>query len=208
MNIIKKIKAKAEDNAHNEGVTLAFLGDSVTQGCFELYKKEGNIVETVFDKRHSYEAYVFEIFCMLYPTVTLNIINAGVSGDRASSGAERVERDVLSHKPDLTVVCYGLNDCAPEKTGLERYITSLGSIFDKLKDGGGDIIFMTPNMMNTKISPHLTDKDYIQKLQAGMKGRRRFVRERYIVKDGYDQLPAEALESIEDLISVMCDMVK
>ena len=30
MNIIKKIKAKAEDNAHNEGVTLAFLGDSVT----------------------------------------------------------------------------------------------------------------------------------------------------------------------------------
>ncbi len=161
MNIIKKIKAKAEDNAHNEGVTLAFLGDSVTQGCFELYKKEGNIVETVFDKRHSYEAYVFEILCMLYPSVTLNIINAGISGDRASSGVERVERDVLSHKPDLTVVCYGLNDCAPEKTDLERYITSLGSIFDKLKDGGGDIIFMTPNMMNTKISPHLTDKDYI-----------------------------------------------
>ena len=56
--------------------------------------------------------------------------------------------------------------------------------------------------------PDLTDKDYIQKLQAGMKGRRRFVSERYIVKDGYDQLPAEALESIEDLISVMCDMVK
>ena len=56
--------------------------------------------------------------------------------------------------------------------------------------------------------PDLTDKDYIQKLQAGMKGRRRFVSERYIVKDGYNQLPAEALESIEDLISVMCDMVK
>ncbi len=161
MNIIKKIKAKAEDNAHNEGVTLAFLGDSVTQGCFELYKKEGNVVETVFDKRYSYEAYVFEIFCMLYPSVTLNIINAGISGDRACSGAERVERDVLSHKPDLTVVCYGLNDCAPEKTSLEEYITSLGNIFDKLKDSRCDIIFMTPNMMNTKISPHLTDKDYI-----------------------------------------------
>ena len=56
--------------------------------------------------------------------------------------------------------------------------------------------------------PDLTDKDYIQKLQAGMKGRRRFVSERYIVKDGYDQLPAEALESIEDQISVMGDMVK
>lgn len=104
---------------------------------------------------------MFEIFCMLYPSVTLNIINAGISGDRACSGAERVERDVLSHKPDLTVVCYGLNDCAHEKTSLEEYITSLGNIFDKLKDSRCDIIFMTPNMMNTKISPHLTDKDYI-----------------------------------------------
>lgn len=160
MNIINKMNAKAADNAHNEGVTIAFLGDSVTQGCFELYKK-GNSVETVFDKRHSYEAYVFEIFCMLYPSVTLNIINAGISGDTAKAGAERVDRDVLSHRPDLTVVCYGLNDCSSEKESLENYKAALGKIFNKLKDGGGEIIFMTPNMMNTKISVHLTDKDYI-----------------------------------------------
>lgn len=161
MNIIKKMIEKAEDNAHKEGVTIAFLGDSVTQGCFELYKKEGNIVETVFDKRHSYEVYLYEILCTLYPTVPVNIINAGISGDTARSGVERVERDVLRHSPDLTVVCYGLNDCGTEEESLKKYIISLRGIFDKLKTSGCDIIFMTPNMMNTKISVHLQDKDYI-----------------------------------------------
>ncbi|MBO5008463.1 MAG: GDSL family lipase [Clostridia bacterium] len=161
MKITKKLAQKAADNAHTEGVTIAFLGDSVTQGCFELYKKEGNVIETVFDKRHSYEAYVFDAFCVLYPTVTINIINAGISGDNAKSGAGRVERDVLRHNPDLTVVCYGLNDCGNEEGRLDTYLSSLSNIFDRLKSNGSEIIFMTPNMMNTKISVHLKDKDYI-----------------------------------------------
>lgn len=161
MKITKKLAQKAADNAHTEGVTIAFLGDSVTQGCFELYKKEGNVIETVFDKRHSYEAYVFDAFCVLYPTVTINIINAGISGDNAKSGAGRLERDALRHNPDLTVVCYGLNDCSIEEGSLDTYLSSLSNIFDQLKSNGSEIIFMTPNMMNTKISVHLKDKDYI-----------------------------------------------
>ena len=40
---------------------IAFLGDSVTQGCFEIYKKENNEIETIFDKQYSYEKYVFDI---------------------------------------------------------------------------------------------------------------------------------------------------
>ena len=41
MKIIEKIVRKAEDHSHYEGVTVAFLGDSVTQGCFELHEREG-----------------------------------------------------------------------------------------------------------------------------------------------------------------------
>lgn len=33
--IIEKIKAKQENLQKNEAVTIVFLGDSVTQGCFE-----------------------------------------------------------------------------------------------------------------------------------------------------------------------------
>ena len=161
MKIIEKLVNKNNDVAHYEGATIAFLGDSVTQGCFEIYKKENNVVETVFDKRYSYEMGVFEILNLLFPSATLNIINAGISGDRASVGAVRVQRDVLRHQPDLTVVCYGLNDCNEAPDSVTNYTTALQEIFTKLKEAGSEIIFMTPNMMNTKVSPHVTDPDFI-----------------------------------------------
>lgn len=162
MNIMKKMNRKAKDNGCAEGVTIAFLGDSVTQGCFELYRKKDNSFETVFDKNHAYHTYVAEIFTRLYPTVPVNIINAGISGDNATGGLERLERDVLRHEPDLVVVCYGLNDATEEEGSLEKYVDALSRIFDKLIKSKTETIFMTPNMMNTGISDHLSDKDLIE----------------------------------------------
>lgn len=162
MKIIEKMTEKAQDHFHHEGVTIAFLGDSVTQGCFEIYKKENNEIETVFDKRYSYEMRVFDILCTLYPNVTVNIINAGIGGDRSTRGLERLERDVLRHEPDLTVVCYGLNDCSTKPESIERYTTALRGIFEKVLSSGSELIFMTPNMMNTRVSPHLSDPDFIR----------------------------------------------
>ena len=161
MKILKKINEKANDHYNHEGVTVAFLGDSVTQGCFELYKDEKKQIETFFDKRHSYERYFFDILCMLFPNVTVNIINAGISGDNSKRGAERVDNDVIRHAPDLTVVCYGLNDCSKKENSIADYTKALEIIFDKLSASGSEIIFMTPNMMNTKVSPHINDSDFI-----------------------------------------------
>ena len=49
MKIMNRIHEKANDNANKPGVTIAFLGDSVTQGCFELYKKsDGSIGGAAF----------------------------------------------------------------------------------------------------------------------------------------------------------------
>ena len=46
MRIIEKMAEKSKDNFEKRGVTIAFLGDSVTQGCFELYINEnGEIVD-------------------------------------------------------------------------------------------------------------------------------------------------------------------
>lgn len=162
MKIMEKMARKARDHFHNEGVTIAFLGDSVTQGCFEIYKKENDQIETVFDKRSSYEYYVFDMLCTLFPNVTVNIVNAGISGDQATRGRERLERHVLRHEPDLTVVCYGLNDCGTKPDSVEKYTAALRGIFEGLRGAGSEIIFMTPNMMNTRISPHLSDPDFIE----------------------------------------------
>lgn len=161
MKILNKLAAKAGDHMNHEGVTIAFLGDSVTQGCFELYKKGEHGIETVFDKKHSYEMYLFDILCSLYPNVTVNIINAGISGDTTKGGLARVERDVVRHQPDLTVVCFGLNDCSRHPEQIPGYVERLSEIFDRILAGGGELIFMTPNMMNTQVSPHLSDPTII-----------------------------------------------
>lgn len=162
MKIIEKMARKTADHMNNEGVIVAFLGDSVTQGCFEIYKKENNEIETVFDQRYSYERSVSDILATLFPMCPVNTVNAGISGDNSGRGVERVERDVLRHAPDLTVVCYGLNDCDRSEKSVEKYTNNLRLIFERILKSGSELIFMTPNMMNTRTSPHLTDTDFIE----------------------------------------------
>ena len=87
----------------------------------------------------------------------LTIINAGRSGDNTQRGLERLERDVLSHQPDLAVVCFGLNDIVNGMVGLDLYLHNLESIFQKLQLSGIESIFMTPNVMNTYISQQVTE---------------------------------------------------
>ncbi|MBQ8802337.1 MAG: SGNH/GDSL hydrolase family protein [Tyzzerella sp.] len=160
MKIAEKLAAKAKDNFEQPGVTIAFLGDSITQGCFELYRIDEERFETVFDKNSAYHFYLAKILSVLYPTVPVTMINAGVSGGNAEHGLKRLERDVLRHRPDLTVVCFGLNDCGHYADGLKTYCDSLEQIFANLEEAGSEIIFMTPNMMATYVSFRLKDEKF------------------------------------------------
>lgn len=180
MRIIEKMAKKTADHMNNEGVLIAFLGDSVTQGCFEIYKKENNQIETVFEQRHSYERTVTDILAMLFPMVPVNTLNAGISGDWSTRGVERVERDVLRHEPDLTVVCYGLNECRGKPESVEIYTEALRKIFNKVRTSGSELIFMTPNMMNTYVSPHLTDPDFIKIAEVTAKNQNNGIFEAHI----------------------------
>lgn len=159
MKIIEKISAKAQDNRIHSVVTLAFLGDSVTQGCFEIYRNNEGIA-TVYDQKNSYEMGVFNILSTLYPSCTINIINAGISGDNTSGALLRIDRDVIKYSPDLCVVCFGLNDCSVEEGSVKKYSDNLRKIFEKLRAANIEIIFMTPNMMNTEVSPLLSDEGF------------------------------------------------
>ena len=154
----EKIADKLKSNFDYPGVTVAFLGDSVTQGCFEVYMKSETDIETVFDKNHAYHKYFADIFTVLCPNVPVNIINAGISGDSAPHGLSRMDNDVLKYNPDLVVVCFGLNDCGQGLEGKDKYINALSEIFDKIKKSGSELVFMTPNMMCTKVSCHLHDE--------------------------------------------------
>ena len=155
MKIVELLKRKQEDLVGNKPVTIAFLGDSVTQGCFECYLTSPTTLQTVFDYSSAYSSRLREMLNLLYPSVQVNIVNSGISGDSAPVGLKRLERDILSYQPDLVVVSYGLNDSTGGLAGLERYTDALDGIFSKLKEKGIETVFLTQNYMNTKTSPHL-----------------------------------------------------
>ncbi len=156
MEIIKKLSEKSKDIYENSPVTMAFLGDSVTQGCFDVYIKSCGGLETYFDSGHAYHSYLKKIINTLYPNVPLAMINAGLSGGTAEQGLNRLERDVLRYSPDLCIVCFGLNDCCGGS--LDTYISSLKEIFVSLKEINCEVIFLTPNMMCTELSCHIKDE--------------------------------------------------
>ena len=157
MKIIEKLAAKNKDIYQAKPVTIAFLGDSITQGCFECYFDE-NGVQTVFDAKCAYPTRVKEILNSLYPSAQINIINSGISGDNAVNGNNRFERDIAPFNPDMVVVSFGLNDAGKGKEKVEQYITALKSIFEKVANMGAECIFIFQNMMNTRVSCHLKDE--------------------------------------------------
>ena len=118
MKVVEKIKLKQEDLLNSQPITIAFLGDSVTQGCFECYLTSPTTLETVYDSASSFSNRLKELFAILYPKAPINFINAGVSGDSAVGGLKRIDRDVLKYNPDLVVVGFALNDSCAGINGL------------------------------------------------------------------------------------------
>lgn len=134
---------------------LAFLGDSVTQGCFEISFSREDVLETSYRQRQGYPHKLGEILSYLYPKASVNILNYGVSGETASMGLRRID-EMLSHKPDGVVVCFGLNDAGSGMDGLEAYRENLRSIFERLSKV--DVVFMTPNRMAEQADSFLLDE--------------------------------------------------
>ena len=163
MKIVEKIIAKQRNLNANPPVTIAFFGDSVTQGCFELYKTSETSFLPEVRVEEGYHAKLRSIFQMLYPMVPINMIYGGISGGNTEVALGRVERDVCAFNPDLTIVCFGLNDCCAGERGHEGYRNALKGIFKKLKECGSEIIFMTPNLIPEEVSPEEKD-EYTKKV--------------------------------------------
>lgn len=140
MDIREKINFTNEELRKFGPITIVAFGDSVTHGA--VAPDEINF-ETVYwnrlkQKINSVRSYT-----------PVNIINAGIGGISAKDSIPLTETRVLSHNPDLVIVCFGLNDVNGE---LDEYIDSLKEIFQKCIDFGTEVIFMTPNMLNTYVA--------------------------------------------------------
>lgn len=191
MKIINKIATKAAGSSMAKVPlpTIVFLGDSVTQGCFETYRSLENCADCVYDQSGVYHSYLKQMLSHIYPKAAVTIVNAGICGDNSGGGLARLERDVLSHHPDLTVVCFGLNDSNWGMDGIEKYKSNLRAIFQKLKDADSEIIFMTPNMMNTRLSFLIKDQMFIDVANSTMKHQTEGVMDAYM--DAAREISAE-----------------
>lgn len=169
MKIIEKIAAHNEDNRANPAPMIAFLGDSVTQGCF---------LST--DYEEAYHNKVRQRLNYLYPSAVVNILNAGIGGTTADFGAERLERDVLSKAPDLCVVCFGLNDVGRGENEIPLYVSSLESIFTRLQNNGIEVIFMTPNMLNASYEEAYTPEQHREYAQVTAKWQNEGLMDKYM----------------------------
>lgn len=158
MRLLQKIKEKTRDPSAEAPVKLAFLGDSVTHGCFEIVQKADGSFDCAYDYKAVYHSRLKSKLETVFPNCPVCVINAGVSGENAVQGAQRVQRDVIDAKPDLAVVCFGLNDAGAGEAGLDRYGGALTSIFRRLRAAGIDAVCLTPNMMCSACSPELKEE--------------------------------------------------
>ncbi len=163
----EKVIARNKNKTGAAPATIAFLGDSVTQGCFEVYQIGENAVETDYRYQDGYVEQFRSMVMTHFPMAMVNVINAGISGDSAPGGAARLARDVLPFSPDLVVVCFGLNDCGHGMAGIAAYTNALRSIFKTLNEKGVQALLLTPNMCCTYPSYEL-ENDFLRGISAGI----------------------------------------
>lgn len=139
MDIREKLKMDYKALCEHGAITIVAFGDSVTHGAFD---------HGVIDRELVYHRILEKKINALRPYIPVNMINSGIGSTSAKSSLARLESQVLSHSPDMVIVSFGLNDVNGQ---LEDYIGSLRKIFSACMDAGAEVIFMTPNMLNTRV---------------------------------------------------------
>lgn len=127
-------------------INIVILGDSVSHGVVNGYNDYENVYWNRLKKKlNAYRDYI-----------PVNMINSAIDGTTAKFALERLDKQVFAYTPDLVIVCFGLNDV---NGTIDEYIDSLKVIFERCQNDGCDVIFMTPNMLNTYV-PEDTPKQY------------------------------------------------
>lgn len=162
MDIRKKINFTREELTEHGPITIVAFGDSVTHGAVA----SGEInYETVYWNRLKQKINAIRNY------TPVNVINSGIGGINAKESIPLTESRVLAHNPDLVIVCFGLNDINCE---LDIYLDSLRQIFRKCIDFGTEVIFMTPNMLNTYVADDVAEmyREYSKKTAEYQNGGR------------------------------------
>jgi lysophospholipase L1-like esterase len=140
----------ADEPGLKKGERIVFLGDSITQGGVGP-KGYVTVIKQELEKKHK--------------DLGIEIIGAGISGNKVPDLQRRLEKDVLAKKPTIVVIYIGINDVwhgekDPTKgTSKEKFKAGLLEIIKKIQDSGARVVVCTPSVIGEK-------KDGANKLDA------------------------------------------
>ncbi len=124
-----------------KGERVMFLGDSITHGGH-------------------YVSFLQLFQALRHPDRPVEIINAGISGQSAPGGIQRLDHDVFPQKPDRVFIMFGMNDVGrhnyatdtpDEKTlkgrdrSLAAYRKNMTELVDKLQAAGKQVVLILPS---------------------------------------------------------------
>ena len=132
--------AAGEHFLHN-GERIVFLGDSITQ----LGVKPNGYVTIVQDSLHKNHG-----------EMNIEVIGAGISGNKVPDLQKRLNKDVLEKHPTIVVIYIGINDvwhwATPGLTGTtkENYEAGLKEIIGSIHGVGARVVLCTPSVIGEK----------------------------------------------------------
>ena len=124
-----------------KGERIVFFGDSITQGGVGP-KGYVTVVKNTLAEKHK--------------DLGIEVIGAGISGNKVPNLQSRLEKDVLAKKPTLVVIYIGINDVwhgetDPAKgTTTEKFEAGLTEIVGKIKAAGARVVLCTPSVIGEK----------------------------------------------------------
>lgn len=123
--------AQSASLAFKQGDRVVWLGDSITAA-------------------YTYGRYIETFFLLRRPDLDLTFFNAGIGGHTALDGLNRIDRDVLVHRPTVVVINFGMNDAAyPANSPHFAFIKNIQTIIERLREGGVQrIIWVEPSPAN------------------------------------------------------------
>ncbi len=118
----------------NRTLTVACHGHSVPAGYFKTPE-----VRT-FD---SYPHLLHVRLKQQFPCAVFNVLVTAVGGENSATGAARFQRDVLSLRPDLVTIDYGLND---RRIGLDKACEAWEEMIESALGESIKTILLTPTL--------------------------------------------------------------
>lgn len=134
----------------NRTINVVCHGHSVPAGYFAT---------PMVDSLNAYPHLLYTGLKQRFPFAVINVIVTAIGGENSESGAERFERDVLCHRPDVITIDYALND---RGIGLEKSHAAWTRMIRAGLAAGAKMILLTPTADMTQAPGYGgSDKDLL-----------------------------------------------